>query len=109
MGRKELRRTGWTARTDRLAPMDVHLTDTRTQTSTPPQMLPPNRWNPLGLRILNSALDVFFWFDLILVFRTGVVQIKKENDERYISFAASHVTKKFLCGWFFLDLVATVP
>ena len=61
------------------------------------------------MRILNAVFDVFFFFDLILVFRTGIIERRRENDERYVNFETSNVTKRYLGGWFCLDLVATLP
>ena len=72
-------------------------------------MHPDNRWNPFGVRMINAVFDVFFFFDLIVVFRTGIVERRKDNDERYVNFVTSNVMKRYLCGWFFVDLVATIP
>ena len=72
-------------------------------------MHPDNRWNPLGVRMINAVFDVFFFFDLIVAFRTGIVERRKENDERYVNFVTSNVMKRYLGGWFCLDLVATLP
>ena len=67
------------------------------------------RWNPLGMRILNSCFDAFFCLDMVVVCRTGIIERRKENDERFISFITSHVVKRYLRTWFFIDLVATIP
>ena len=63
----------------------------------------------LGMRILNSCFDAFFCLDMVVVCRTGIIERRKENDERFISFITSHVVKRYLRTWFFIDLVATIP
>ena len=61
------------------------------------------------MRIINFLFEIYFWLDMIVVFRTGIVHRREENDERYITFETSHVIKNYLGGWFCLDLVATIP
>ena len=61
------------------------------------------------MRMINAVIDVFFLFDLIVISRTGIIERRKENDERYVNFVTSNVMKRYLSGWFFVDLVATIP
>lgn len=53
---------------------------------------------------INIALDVFFGVDIVLAFRTGYIDRKKNV---YMEFRA--VSRHYLRKWFLMDLIANFP
>ncbi|XP_013401641.1 potassium/sodium hyperpolarization-activated cyclic nucleotide-gated channel 1-like [Lingula anatina] len=54
---------------------------------------------------MNIAVDVIFFIDIILNFRTGY--IRSETEEVILS--SKKITINYLKTWFFLDFISTVP
>ena len=50
-------------------------------------------------------VDVIFWLDILLYFKTGIVS--QQNHE--VVFTRSTVISAYMCGFFVPDLIATFP
>ena len=54
--------------------------------------------------VFNYAIDIFFFFELIINFNSAYTDDKKEIvDNR------KQIAKRYLSGWFFIDLVSILP
>ena len=56
--------------------------------------------------ILNGISDFFFIADICLNFRTGIVD---PNNQEEIILDRKIITRKYLRGWFFVDLLSSLP
>jgi len=55
---------------------------------------------------VNIITDIIFATDILLNFRTGIVENEAENT---IIMDAKRIRKAYLKGWFTIDLISTVP
>jgi len=54
-------------------------------------------------KTFDVFLDVFFWTDLVLNFRTGFVHFK------HVEMDWKHIAKHYLAFWFWIDILACIP
>jgi hypothetical protein len=72
--------------------------------------------------LLELVVDVMYTLDMVLTFRTGVkVKISDlmvlegrstysdNNEHTHIEWDTREISRRYLCGWFTLDLLSTVP
>lgn len=57
------------------------------------------------MRWWDWLVDVIFWIDILLYFKTGIVS--EQNTE--VVFTRSRVISAYMRGFFFPDLIATFP
>ena len=60
--------------------------------------------NEVGRAILSKAIEVLFWFDMFMSFRSGYV----DTEGKHIS-NPSTVANHYLYGWFAVDILACTP
>jgi len=60
--------------------------------------------NTLGLRMFT---DIWFVFDIMLNFRTGILD--SDNSRDSVNMNPADIRRQYLSTWFFIDLLATVP
>ena len=54
--------------------------------------------------VFNYAIDIFFFFELIINFNSAYTDDKKEIvDNR------KQIAKRYLSGWFFIDFISILP
>ena len=57
-----------------------------------------------GAQAIDILVDIFFWLDMFLCFRTG-----HTDDRQMVNMSATFVAKKYLLGWFIVDFVSVIP
>ena len=65
--------------------------------------LPPDVCHPESLTSFDILVDIAFWIDIALSFRTGYVK-----DVLTTEMDPTLVAKRYLSGWFLIDLVAVL-
>ena len=61
-------------------------------------------WEDTGpMTTLSYIIDVFFWFDIFLNFRTGYIEYGDVVLDR------KRIAKKYLFTWFIVDLISLIP
>lgn len=61
--------------------------------------------NTLPWIMFNMASDTFFLTDLVLNFRTGIL----EDDNSHIILDPQVIRRRYLRGWFLVDFVSSIP
>tara|TARA_B110000285_G_scaffold209059_1_gene249732 strand:- start:1988 stop:2164 length:177 start_codon:yes stop_codon:yes gene_type:complete len=54
--------------------------------------------------ILNLIIDIFFFIDILVTFRTGFI-----NDDGNEVMSGREIGIEYVKGMFWIDLVATIP
>ena len=60
--------------------------------------------DPIEMIVFNRALDVIFGIDIFLTFNTAILQGQDE-----IITNKGEIAKRYLKGWFWIDLIVTLP
>ena len=63
-----------------------------------------NEQDPIELEVFNRITDILFAIDIILTFNTALI---RGNDQ--IITNRSQISRHYLKGWFWADLIATLP
>ena len=61
-----------------------------------------------GWHIFEVAIDCIFIVDLVLNFRSGFMKDETDEDSM-VEMDAGRIAKRYLKGWFWIDLVSAVP
>ena len=58
----------------------------------------------LNMRILSAAIDILFFFDMIVIFNTAIY-----DDDMKVIVDRKLIAINYLKGWFLIDLFAIIP